>query len=565
MQPTAPTAPPPADLVPVRRALLSVSDKTGLADFARALVDEFGVELISTGGTAKFLRDNGLAVTDVADLTGFPEMMDGRVKTLHPAVHGALLGRLPQDAAVMAEHGIGPIDLVCVNLYPFEATVAREGASYEEAIENIDIGGPAMIRSAAKNHARVAVVVDPERYPQVLDDLRSNAGATSRHRRAVLAAVAFGRSSGYDAHIWIYLNDSLRDSSGHSEAEDGGSCEVDAASVGDSDLWLTNLVKRQDLRYGENPHQSAALYGYAFSARRTPTGSSIAFAEQSHGKALSYINLLDADAALKCVSEFDADETAAVAVVKHATPCGVGRGESLREAFEAAYAGDPLAAFGGIVASNRAVDVDTAAAMAVGTKFLEVIAAPSFEPDAVVLLAQRWKNVRLLSVGPVKAAALDDTDYHADSVTFHQILGGLLIQQRDLVGVVESEWKVVSRRQPTPAELAAMKFNWLVAKHVKSNAVVIGGETGTYGIGGGQVDRVAAARHAVEKAGERARGAVAASDAFFPFPDGPELLLSAGITAIVQPGGSVKDQLTIDAVDAAGAAMVFTGRRHFRH
>ena len=519
MKPTAPTAPPPADLVRVRRALLSVSDKTGLADFARALVDEFGVELISTGGTAKFLRDNGLAVTEVADLTGFPEMMDGRVKTLHPAVHGALLGRLPQDAAVMAEHGIVPIDLVCVNLYPFEQTVAKPGVSYEEAIENIDIGGPSMVRSAAKNHARVAVVVEPARYDKVLGDLRKHGGSTCYKHRRKLALRAFEHTASYDESIASHL---------FSEAVQSG--------VVTPDPCPPDMRFRNPLRYGENPHQRAELV-----PSDRPQEASVAYAEQLHGKELGYINLLDADAGLATVKEFDSAGRAACCIVKHATPCGVGVGASAAEAFERAYAGDQLAAFGGIVAFNRDVDDAAAEAIAGIDKLLEVIVAPSFHPAALDRLRRRWKNVRLLAVGPMRQVV--GTHYRQTS---HSILGGTLVQDRDLVGVVESEWKVVGRRPPTPAELAAMKFNWLVAKHVKSNAVVIGGETGTFGIGGGQVDRVAAARHAVEKAGGRAAGAVAASDAFFPFPDGPELLLKAGVTAIVparrQREGPVDDR-----------------------
>ena len=537
--PAAPREPDhdaPPDLVPVRRALLSVSDKSGVVEFARALADEFGVELLSTGGTAKALRDAGLRVTDVADVTGFPEMMDGRVKTLHPNVHGGLLGRLPTDAAVMADHGIAPIDLLCVNLYPFEQTVAREGCTYEEAVEQIDIGGPAMVRSAAKNHARVLVVVEPSRYEKVLGDLRKHGGSSCFKHRRKMALQAFDATANYDAAIGSYLAD-----------------QIDPLRYAP---YAESRAPRFTLRYGENPHQTAGLSENP----DPPAEASVAFAEQLHGKELGYINLLDADAALNVAKEWGDGPTAACCIVKHATPCGVGLGTTPAEAFGRAYDGDPLAAFGGIVALNCPVDADAATAIAAIDKLLEVIVAPSFEPAALARLGERWKNVRLLSVGPMRRP-----DGVPAPKTSHKIVGGALVQDRDLVGVVESEWKVVSARQPTDAELAAMRFNWLVCKHVKSNAVVIGGETGTYGIGGGQVDRVAAARHAVEKAGGRGRGAVAASDAFFPFPDGPQLLLDAGVTAIVQPGGSVKDQLTIDLVNERGAAMVFTGRRHFRH
>ena len=524
----APNAPAPnaPDLVPVRRALLSVSDKSGVADFARALHEEFGVELLSTGGTAKALRDAGLPVTDVADVTGFPEMMAGRVKTLHPNIHGGLLARLPDDAAVMAEHGIAPIDLLCVNLYPFEQTVAREGCTYEEAVEQIDIGGPAMVRSAAKNHTRVVVVTGRGQYDNVLTELREHRGASRLRLRRDLAARAFGRTLRYDRAIENFLDDSLGD--------------------------VVTRRGRTTLRYGENPHQRARLFRDAV----RPDEASVAWAEQLHGKELGYINLLDADAALQVVKEFDRP---ACCIVKHATPCGVGAGERPAEAFDRAYAGDPLAAFGGIVAFNRPVDDDAAEAVCAIDKLLEVLVAPSFAPSALDRLKNRWKNARLLAVGPMRQ------DGEPLDRTIHRVVGGVLDQDRDLTGVVEAEWKVVSARPPTDAELAALKFNWLACKHVKSNAVVVGGPEGTYGIGGGQVDRVAAARHAVEKAGGRTRGAVAASDAFFPFPDGPQLLLDAGVTAVVQPGGSVKDQLTIDLVNERGAAMVFTGRRHFRH
>ncbi|MGC4030652.1 MAG: bifunctional phosphoribosylaminoimidazolecarboxamide formyltransferase/IMP cyclohydrolase [Tepidisphaeraceae bacterium] len=529
------------DLVPVRRALISVSDKTGLAEFATALVKEFNVALLSTGGTAKFLRDAGLNVTDVSDVTGFPEMMDGRVKTLHPKIHGGLLALRdhPEHAAAMQAHNIEAIDLVCINLYPFEQTVAKPGTTFEEAIENIDIGGPSMVRSAAKNHGYVAVVTAASQYDKVLGDLRKHGGQTCEKHRRKLAAEAFVRTGKYDNAIAAYF-----------------AKVIDAASVPAEPIAL---------RYGENPHQKAFLH-----ASPKPKAASVAHAVQHHGKELSYINVLDADAALAVVKEFD---TPAACIVKHATPCGVGTGTVLAEAVDRAYASDPVAAFGGIVAVNTPLDKAAAELLTTGQKFLEVIVAPSYSPDALDLLKTRWKNVRLLEVGPM----FDDDNTRllqrqgvGDVVegvhVFEQtIFGGKLVQQRDWVGIVDSEWKTVSSRQPTAEELADLKVAWLACKHVKSNAITIAKGSATVGIGGGQVDRVGAARIAVEKAGERAKGAVAASDAFFPFPDGPKLLIDAGVTAIVQPGGSVRDAETIDLCNARGVALVFTGRRHFRH
>ena len=460
--------PDDADLVPVRRALISVSDKAGVVDFAGALQREFGVEIVSTGGTASALREGGVEVVEVSDLTGVPEMMGGRVKTLHPKVHGGILARLPEDRADLEEHGIGPIDLVCVNLYPFERTVARPDASYNESVEDIDIGGPCLIRAAAKNHARVLVVTDPDDYRAVLIGLRESDGRTTAKARTGAARRAFLRTSLYDQQIneWLAYYD------------------------GELDDRLWEWPGMQSLRYGENPHQPAEMWRKA----KRPAEASVAFAKQHHGKELSYINLLDADAALSVVKDFDGT---ACCIVKHATPCGVGvAADALASAFEHAYDGDPLAAFGGVLAVNHPVDEETAGAMVDGQKFLEVIVAPSFSETALALLKDRWKNVRLLEVGPM----LQGSGRRAPR-TMHYIVGGTLTQDRDLIGVVESEWKVVSDRQPADAERAALRFNWLVCKHVKSNAVVIGGETGTYGIGGGQVDRVAAAEQAVRKAG----------------------------------------------------------------
>jgi AICAR transformylase/IMP cyclohydrolase PurH len=747
-----PTANLPAvDLVPVKRALISVSDKTGLDAFATALVKEFNVELISTGGTAKYLRGLGLSVKDVSDVTGFPEMMDGRVKTLHPMVHGGLLALRdhPEHAAAMKQHGIQPIDLVCINLYPFEQTIAKPGVTFDEAIENIDIGGPSMVRSAAKNHRYVLVVTSPERYEKVLGDLRKHNGSSCAQHRRKMAQLAFAQTARYDRMIADYLEKQLevpgKPQTGggparhlpfreegavavstvqapppaqpsRSDADSGATARAklvqrlvaaepnlpnfmqdliyaqaltvngteaagftivpgvetdralqNVAHVRQDDspvevrqqavLALAELVKpcllqekdgalalgpagdnspdqqyclvtllrsegnvvavsavitrcvdeerayqrldamrliagfhemyqlrrkletvdvgssplhfegsgalpatlrghytlQQSLRYGENPHQKAAVY---VSHNHPQVEASVARAKQHHGKELSYINLLDADGALSAVKEFT-DQPAAC-IVKHATPCGVAVGGDVAEAFVKAYDSDPIAAFGGIVAVNRPIDLAAAQRIADGQKFLEVIVAPGYASDALELLKQRWKNVRLLEVaGSLKPDGRE--------LSMHNIVGGILIQERDLVGVVEGDWKVVTKRQPTPAELADLKFAWVACKHVKSNAIVIARGGATVGIGGGQVDRVGASQIAIRKAGERAKGGAVASDAFFPFPDGPKSLLAAGVTAIVQPGGSVRDAETIAAMDDAGAAMVFTGRRHFRH
>jgi phosphoribosylaminoimidazolecarboxamide formyltransferase/IMP cyclohydrolase len=530
-----------SDLVPVKRALISVSDKTGLAEFARALHSEFGIELISTGGTAKFLREVGLPVTDVSQVTGFPEMLDGRVKTLHPKVHGGLLGVRdnPEHLAAMKSHGIEPIDLVCINLYPFEATVAKPGVSFEEAIENIDIGGPSMIRSAAKNHRFVLVVTSTDRYDKVLGDLREHKGSSCGKHRLKQALRAFTLTAAYDAAIAGYLEGKVGGGQSAVGSEEGLPANIDL-----------KLRKIQDLRYGENPHQRAAVY-----SDRRPSEASVAYAKQLHGKELSYINLLDADAALAAVKELSAP---AACIVKHATPCGYATSGDLPTAFRKAFEGDPLAAFGGIVALNQEVDLATAQAITSIDKLLEVIVAPSFAADALELLRSRWKNVRLLAAGPL--TNLDRSEFH-----LHKIVGGYLVQERDLAGVEEEVWKVVSKRQPTAQERSDLKIAWLACKHLKSNAVALAKDGMMVGGGAGQQDRVNAARIAIGKAGERAKGSVAGSDAFFPFPDGPKLLLEAGITAIIHPGGSVRDQETLAVVDEAGAALVLTGRRHFKH
>lgn len=545
-----------SDLVPVKRALISVSDKTGLVEFARALNQEFAVQLVSTGGTARHLRDAGLSVMDVSVVTGFPEMMDGRIKTLHPKIHGGLLAVRDnaEHVAAMRAHDITPIDLVCINLYPFEKTIGKPGVTFEEAIENIDIGGPAMVRSAAKNHAYVLVVTSPADYDKVLGDLRKHAGSSCGKHRLKQAQKAFAHTAAYDGLIAGYLSRTIESAAIESKAALGqASAETTGVAVLPDRIAL-DLRKKHDLRYGENPHQKAALY-----VDRDACGeASVAHARQFHGKELSYINLLDADAALSAVKEFAGP---AACIVKHATPCGCAAASELPTAFRRAFEGDPLAAFGGIVALNQNVDLATAKAITSIDKLLEVIVAPSYDADAMDLLRTRWKNVRILDVGPLRRSAVAD----ASEVHLHKIVGGWLVQQRDMLGVDEANWKVVSKRKPTAAEWSDLKFAWVVCKHVKSNAIAIAKDGMLLGAGAGQQDRVNAARIAVEKAGERRRGAVAASDAFFPFPDGPELLLLAGITAIIQPGGSVKDPDTIAAVDRHQAAMIFTGQRHFRH
>jgi phosphoribosylaminoimidazolecarboxamide formyltransferase / IMP cyclohydrolase len=520
-----------ADTIPVKRALLSVSDKTGLEQFATALHKEFGVQLISTGGTAAFLRSKSLPVTDVSEVTGFPEMMDGRLKTLHPRVHGGLLAVRddPRHQADMRQHGIGPIDLLCVNLYPFAQTIAKPGVTLEEAIENIDIGGPAMIRSAAKNHRFVLVVTSPDRYEKVLGDLRKHNGASCSDMRLKQAQRAFAHTAEYDRTISGYL----------------------AGVMGDKPETLEfKLTRKQTLRYGENPHQTGALY-----VGEQPKEASVAFAKLHHGKELSYLNLLDADAALGLVSEFTEP---AACIVKHATPCGCAVAGNAADAFKRAFEGDPIAAFGGIAAVNRPIDGAAAQAIAAIDKLMEVIVAPTYSAEGLEILKSRWKNVRLLEVGPMGGR-------DAGEIHLHKIVGGFLVQQRDLSGDDAAAWKVVSVRQPTAEEMADVRFAWLVCKHVKSNAIAICKNGMLLGAGAGQMDRPSAARLAIAKAGERAAGAAAASDAFFPFPDGPRLLLEAGVTAIIQPGGSVQDQQSIDAVNLAGAVMVFAGRRHFKH
>ncbi len=523
----------------ISRALLSVSDKSGLVDFARALSAR-GVELVSTGGTAKAIADAGIAVRDVSDLTGFPEMMDGRVKTLHPRVHGGLLGIRDnaQHRDAMAQHGIAPIDLLVVNLYPFEATVAK-GSGYDECVENIDIGGPAMIRAAAKNHADVAVVVDAEDYVAVLAELAQHDGATTLALRQRLAAKAYARTAAYDAAISNWFAETLKDAAPAYRAFGG------------------HLVEA--LRYGENPHQSAAFY-------RTPERRfGVATMRQLQGKQLSYNNINDTDAAYECVAEFDPERTAACVIVKHANPCGVAEGATLVEAYRKALVCDSTSASGGIVALNRTLDAE--AARAITEIFTEVIVAPDASEEAVTIVKAK-KNLRLLLAGGVP-------DPRAPGLTFKSVAGGLLVQSRDSSVADDMNLKVVTKRAPTNAELADLRFAFRVAKYVKSNAIVHAKDRATVGIGAGQMSRVDSARIAARKAQDAAeelgfsepltKGSVVASDAFFPFADGLLVAIEAGATAVIQPGGSVRDDEVIKAADDHGVAMVFTGARHFRH
>ncbi len=529
----------PVDHRTVARALLSVSDKTGLVDFARALAGH-GVELVSTGGTRKALADAGLAVKDISDLTLFPEMMDGRLKTLHPKVHGGLLAirENPEHEAAMLAHDIRPIDLLVVNLYPFEATLAK-GAPFEECVENIDIGGPAMIRAASKNHDDVAVVVDPADYAAIAAEMDATGGATGLATRRRLAQKAFARTAAYDAAISNWLAQELGEASPPVRAFGGKLSEP--------------------MRYGENPHQSAGFY-LTGEAR-----SGVATARQAQGKQLSYNNVNDTDAAFECVAEFDPARTAAAVIVKHANPCGVAEGASLEEAYLKALRCDPTSAFGGIVAFNRKLDAQ--AAREIVKIFTEVIIAPDAEDEAIRIVGAK-KNLRLLLTGGLP-------DPRAKGVAFRSVAGGFLAQSRDNAVVDDMDLKVVTKRAPTLQELADLKFAYRVVKHAKSNAIVYARDGATVGVGAGQMSRVDSSRIAAHKAGEAAqaaglveslaKGSVVASDAFFPFADGLLAAAAAGATAVIQPGGSVKDADVIAAADEQGLAMVFTGVRHFRH
>ncbi len=525
-------------------ALLSVSDKTGVLEFARAL-SALGVKLLSTGGTAKLLSDAGLAVTEVAAHTGFPEMLDGRVKTLHPAIHGGLLARrdLPEHMAAIAQHGIETIDLLVVNLYPFEATVAKPGCTLEDAIENIDIGGPALVRSAAKNWRDVAVLTDASQYAQVLAELTAN-GAVSRETKFALSVAAFNRISNYDAAISDYLS-SLR--------ADGTREAFPAQSNG-------RFVKLQDLRYGENPHQSAAFYRDLY-----PAPGSLVTAKQLQGKELSYNNIADADAAWECVKSFGPDDAAAACViVKPANPCGVALGATAAEAYAKALKTDPTSAFGGIIAFNGALD-GTAAAL-VARQFVEVLIATSYTPDALAVFATK-PNTRVLQIAlPPGGATAWEQGRNANDVK--RVGSGLLIQSADNHVLTRADLKVVTAKQPTPQQLDDLLFAWKVAKYVKSNAIVFCGDGMTLGVGAGQMSRIDSARIAgikAENAGLTLAGSAVASDAFFPFRDGLDVVCDAGATSVIQPGGSLRDDEVIAAANERGIAMVLTGVRHFRH
>jgi len=523
-----------APRAPIARALLSVSDKTGLVELGRGLAD-LGVELVASGGTATALRDAGLPVVDVAQLTGSPEMLGGRVKTLHPKVHGGILARreLAEDRADLEAQSIGAIDLVVVNLYPFEATVAQPGTSRAEAVEKIDIGGPSMIRSAAKNHAHVAVLIDPADYADVLEELRANDRALGEATRRRLARKAFERTAAYDAaiHAWLAAQESGDAAEGPFPARLG-----------------VDLPRATSLRYGENPHQQAALYG-----------GFLDLVEVLHGKALSYNNVVDVQAALALIGEFEGEDGAAVAILKHNTPCGGGTGPAPLAAWHAAFGTDPDSPFGGIVITDRPFDLGIA--RAVDEIFTEVLVAPSFTEDALALLRKK-KNRRLLAYDAPRVAAL------RTQLDWKRVYGGVLLQEPDLSGETVASAQCVTRRKRSEEELRALDFAWRVVKHVKSNAIAFAGPDRTLAIGGGATSRVDAVHAAREKAA-RVRndlaGSVLASDAFFPFPDGLETAVAAGARAVVQPGGSARDELVIEAADRLGVAMVFTGSRHFRH
>ncbi|ENC6731481.1 bifunctional phosphoribosylaminoimidazolecarboxamide formyltransferase/IMP cyclohydrolase [Vibrio navarrensis] len=525
---------------PIRRALISVSDKTGIVEFAQALTQR-GVDILSTGGTARLLAEKGIAVTEVSDYTGFPEMMDGRVKTLHPKVHGGVLGRRGQDDDVMAKHGIKPIDIVVVNLYPFAQTVAKQGCTLADAVENIDIGGPTMVRSAAKNHKDVTIVVNAHDYDRVIAEMDANDNSLTLETRFDLAIAAFEHTAAYDGMIANYFGTMV---ASYGENKDGDEESKFPRT------FNQQFIKKQDMRYGENSHQAAAFYVEA-----NPEEASVATARQIQGKALSYNNIADTDAALECVKEFS--EPACV-IVKHANPCGVALGKDILEAYNRAYQTDPTSAFGGIIAFNQELDAETASAI-VERQFVEVIIAPSVSAQAIEVVAAK-KNVRLLECGEwsTKTTGFD----------VKRVNGGLLVQDRDQGMVGLDDLKVVSKRQPTEEELKDALFCWKVAKYVKSNAIVYAKGDMTIGVGAGQMSRVYSAKIAGIKAadeGLEVAGSVMASDAFFPFRDGIDAAAEAGIKCVIQPGGSMRDDEVIAAADEHGMAMIFTGMRHFRH
>ncbi|BBL90222.1 bifunctional purine biosynthesis protein PurH [Vibrio rotiferianus] len=525
---------------PIRRALISVSDKTGIVEFAQALAER-GVDILSTGGTARLLAEQGIAVTEVSDYTGFPEMMDGRVKTLHPKVHGGVLGRRGQDDDVMEKHGINPIDMVVVNLYPFAETVAKEGCTLADAVENIDIGGPTMVRSAAKNHKDVTIVVNAGDYHRVIAEMDANDKSLTLETRFDLAIAAFEHTAAYDGMIANYFGTMVPSYGENKEGDEESKFPR---------TFNQQFEKKQDMRYGENSHQAAAFYVEA-----NPQEASVSTARQIQGKALSYNNIADTDAALECVKEFN--EPACV-IVKHANPCGVALGKDILEAYNRAYQTDPTSAFGGIIAFNQELDAETATAI-VERQFVEVIIAPSVSAEAIEVVAAK-KNVRLLECGEwsTKTTGFD----------VKRVNGGLLVQDRDQGMVSLDDLKVVSKRQPTEEELKDALFCWKVAKYVKSNAIVYAKGDMTIGVGAGQMSRVYSAKIAGIKAadeGLQVEGCVMASDAFFPFRDGIDAAAEAGIKCVIQPGGSMRDDEVIAAADEHGMAMIFTGMRHFRH
>ncbi|ELB2073810.1 bifunctional phosphoribosylaminoimidazolecarboxamide formyltransferase/IMP cyclohydrolase [Vibrio parahaemolyticus] len=525
---------------PIRRALISVSDKTGIVEFAQALAER-GVDILSTGGTARLLAEQGIAVTEVSDYTGFPEMMDGRVKTLHPKVHGGVLGRRGQDDDVMAKHGINPIDMVVVNLYPFAETVAKDGCTLADAVENIDIGGPTMVRSAAKNHKDVTIVVNASDYDRVIAEMDANDKSLTLETRFDLAIAAFEHTAAYDGMIANYFGTMVPSYGENKEGDEESKFPR---------TFNQQFEKKQDMRYGENSHQAAAFYVEA-----NPQEASVSTARQIQGKALSYNNIADTDAALECVKEFN--EPACV-IVKHANPCGVALGKDILEAYNRAYQTDPTSAFGGIIAFNQELDAETATAI-VERQFVEVIIAPSVSTEAIEVVAAK-KNVRLLECGEwsTKTTGFD----------VKRVNGGLLVQDRDQGMVSLDDLKVVSKRQPTDEELKDALFCWKVAKYVKSNAIVYAKGDMTIGVGAGQMSRVYSAKIAGIKAadeGLEVAGSVMASDAFFPFRDGIDAAAEAGIKCVIQPGGSMRDDEVIAAADEHGMAMIFTGMRHFRH
>lgn len=534
------------DCAPIRTALFSVSDKSGLVDLARALAAR-GARLLASGGTFAALTAAGLEAVEISDYTGQPEILGGRVKTLHPKIHAGILARrdVPEDAEILKNQQIEPIDLVVVNLYPFEATVARPGASLADAIENIDIGGPSLIRGAAKNHSHVAVLTDPGQYPRLLAELETLGGTTLQSRR-LFAVEAFGRCSRYDQAISEHLGAAFR--------EPGQSPGVYPSTLN------LSFQLRKELRYGENPHQTAAFYVEP-AAVGAGAGPNLAAARIRHGKELSYNNLLDLDSALRLIRQFAGP---AACILKHNNPCGAAIADDPATAFERAYEGDPVSAFGGIVGLNRPVDRSTAEAMCIPGRFLEAVLAPSFDEDAFQLLTTKptWKNsVRLLELG----APISPDDPPAPGFDLRRIEGGLLAQSWDRVEPDPTAGAVPTKRRPTADERRDLEFAWKVCAAVKSNAIVLAREGRLLGVGAGQMSRLDSVRIAVEKAGERARGAVLASDAFFPFRDGPDVAAAAGVVAIIQPGGSKRDQETVEACDEHGLTMILTGRRHFRH